>query len=239
MAQQRTIKAYENELTTLRASVVEMAGRAESQFEAAMKILDSHDNALARDTVAADKIIDAMEVDIEKQVVEMLALRSPVADDLREIISALKMSSLIERIADYAKNIAKRASALSAHTTDGPFPMLREMGRISAEMLRAATDAYIRRDTEKALAVWRRDQDVDRLYDSLVRELLTYMMENPAEITPYTHHLFIAKNIERIGDQATNLAEIIFYLATGEILEESRPKADKSSYLTSPAGAAR
>jgi phosphate transport system protein len=160
----------------------------------------------------------------------MLALRQPVAGDLRSIVTALRISSDIERIADYAKNVAKRALALNQAPPIRPEAAVPRMGALAQQMIKDILDAYVERDAEKARAVWQRDEEVDDLYNSLFRELLTYMMEDPRSITTCTHLLFIAKNIERIGDHTTNVAELIHYQVLGRRLQETRPKSDTTSF---------
>jgi phosphate transport system protein len=159
----------------------------------------------------------------------MIALRAPMAHDLREIISALKISSVLERIGDYAKNIAKRASTLTATAQIEPVVIIPQMARVVVEMIKDALDAYVDRDADKAVAVCQRDAVVDDFYNSLFRSLLTFMMENPHYITPSAHLLFIAKNLERIGDHATNVAEMVYFSATGDYIG-SRPKTDDTAY---------
>jgi phosphate transport system protein len=160
----------------------------------------------------------------------MLALRQPMAQDLREIVAALKISSDIERIGDYAANVAKRAIALTQSPPMRPVGGIARMGRLVQQIIKDVLDAYGAKDADKAVAAWKRDQDVDDMYNSLFREMLTYMMEDPRNIGPSTHLMFIAKNIERIGDHATNIAEIVHYLVRGEDIAESRPKSDRTSF---------
>ena len=230
MTQEHIVKAYDAEINRLRSMISEMGGLAEAQIADSIKALQQRDNELAEKVIAADKKLDKFEADVEKMTIQMIALRAPIADDLREIFSALKICSMLERIGDYAKNVAKRSLVLTKSETIKPAVIVPQMTHLIREMLKDVLDAYIDRDSEKALAVWQRDKAVDDLYNSLFRELLTYMMENPKLITPSAHLLFIAKNIERIGDHTTNIAEIVYFLVEGEILEESRPKSDNTSY---------
>ncbi len=239
MTQEHIVKSYDAEINRLRSMISEMGGLAEAQITDAIKALQQRDSELAEKVIAADKKLDKFEADVEKMTIQMIALRAPIANDLREIFSALKISSMLERIGDYAKNVAKRSLVLAKSEAVKPAVIVPQMTLLIREMLKDVLDAYIDRDSEKALAVWQRDKAVDDLYNSLFRELLTYMMENPKLITPSAHLLFIAKNIERIGDHTTNIAEIVYFLVEGEVLEESRPKSDNTSYadIAHPNGA--
>lgn len=221
---------YDNEFKKLTKLLARMGGLAESQLANALIAIEKRDNKLAMAVKDGDKEIDALEHEIESLVVRMLALRQPMANDLRYVVSTLRTSSDIERIGDYAKNIAKRAMALNQLPAE---PLLRgvlRIGRPVQAMLKDVMDAHLQGDTAKAVEVWEADEEVDALYTSLFRELLTYMMEDPRHITPCTHLLFIAKNLERIGDHATNIAEIIHFQVEGVSLGDRRPKADASNY---------
>jgi phosphate transport system protein len=221
---------YDNEFKKLTKLLARMGGLAESQLANALIAIEKRDNKLAMAVKDGDKEIDALEHEIESLVVRMLALRQPMANDLRYVVSTLRTSSDIERIGDYAKNIAKRAMALNQLPAE---PLLRgvlRIGRPVQAMLKDVMDAHLQGDTAKAVEVWEADEEVDTLYTSLFRELLTYMMEDPRHITPCTHLLFIAKNLERIGDHATNIAEIIHFQVEGVSLGDRRPKADASNY---------
>ena len=167
--------------------------------------------------------------EVTQLVVRLLALRQPVARDLREIFSALKIGSDLERIGDYAANVAKRSIALSQTPAVRPVYALPRMAHLAQELIKDVLDSYVQRDADKAYSVWIRDAELDEMYSSLFRELLTYMMEDPRSISPCTHLLFMAKNIERIGDHATNIAENLYYLVNGSPIEEVRPKGDVSS----------
>ncbi|MDW3205714.1 MAG: phosphate signaling complex protein PhoU [Alphaproteobacteria bacterium] len=226
------VAAYDAEFNKLTKLLARMGGLAESQLANALTAIEKRDNTLAKTVKDGDKEIDALEREIESLVVRMLALRQPMANDLRYIVATLRTSSDIERIGDYAKNIAKRALALNQMPSE---PLLRgvvRIGRPVQTMLKDVMDAHLQGDTNKAIEVWEADEDVDALYTSLFRELLTYMMEDPRHITPCTHLLFIAKNLERIGDHATNIAETIHFQVEGVPLSERRPKADASNYAT-------
>jgi phosphate transport system protein len=227
-----TLKAYDAELNELRALISQMGGMAQSLLEDSTAALLSRDGERAQELVKADKAIDALEIDVERLAVQTIALRAPMADDLREIIGALKISAILERIGDYSKNIAKRGTVLAKTDQFEQMAILPEMSRVAAGMIQDTLDAFVDRDAAKAAAVRERDAQVDSLYNALFRELLTHMMENPRAITPSTHLLFIAKNIERIGDHATNAAEVVYYSATGNTLETIREKKDSTSYAT-------
>jgi phosphate transport system protein len=217
-----TIKAFDQELDTLRGTICEMGGLAEAAIQGAMQALVRRDQEAAAAVVKRDKRIDELEFEIERQAVQIIALRAPMADDLREVVAALKIAGIVERIGDYAKNIAKRVPSIE-DSKIRPLSLLPEMARIAGEMLRDVLDAFAARDSAKAAMVCERDAAVDDFYNSIFRSLLTHMMENPHNITPATHLLFVAKNIERIGDHATNVAEMVYFAATGEHLAD-RPK---------------
>lgn len=226
---QHTIRAYDEELNRLRAIVAEMGGLAEAQLAGAVEALMNRDPELADKYVKMDKKIDRLELEADELVVQMIARRSPLADDLREIIAALKITTMLERIGDFAKNVAKRVAVIASSAPVKPAVTIPRMAAEAGRMIREVLDAYVERDSKKAVAVWLSDDRVDALYNSLFRELLTYMMESPQAITPSTHLLFIAKNLERIGDQATNIAEVIYFAIEGEVLDEQRPKADDTA----------
>ncbi len=222
-----TVKAFDADIEQLRAIISEMGGLCEAQVTAAVDALTSRNADAAAAVVAGDKRIDALEADAEALAVRMIALRAPMADDLREIIAALKISSVLERIGDYAKNIAKRATVLSQSAQIEPIVIVPEMARVVVSMIKDVLDAYVDRNAVLAADVSARDQKVDDFYNSLFRSLLTFMMENPQHITPSTHLLFVAKNLERMGDHATNVAEMVYYAVTGERLGD-RAKGDDS-----------
>ncbi len=228
------VKAYDDEFAQLRKLFSQMSGLAEAQLDGAMRAVAKRDESLAESVRIKDKDIDDLETEIEALVVRMLALRQPVANDLRFIVAMLRMSADIERIGDYAKNIAKRVGALAQMQTGGNNQVYRSvssLGRLVQAMLKDVFDACTDEDLDKAVSVWEADQEVDALYTSIFRELLTYMMEDPRYITAGTHLLFIAKNLERIGDHATNVAETLHYRIDGKRLEERRPKDDDSNMI--------
>jgi len=224
------VKSFDEELKQLSQVIAQMGGLAEAQLQMAIDALSRRDSDLASEVVQHDARINALENQVDSMTVRMLALRQPMAQDLREVVAALKISGAIERIGDYAANVAKRVLTLSQLPQVRPVHAIPRMGRLAQELLKEVLDAYVDHDAEKALRVWQRDEELDEMYTSLFRELLTYMMEDPRNITPCTHLLFIAKNIERIGDHATNIAETIHFLVRGRPLEATRPKGDESSY---------
>ncbi|MBV8888717.1 MAG: phosphate signaling complex protein PhoU [Alphaproteobacteria bacterium] len=223
------IKSYDEELRRLSKMIVEMGGMAESQLVAAIDAVVERDSELAARVVEADSRVDDLERELDNLAIRLLALRQPMARDLREIIVALKIASDLERICDYAANVAKRSIALAQTPPIQPVYALPRMAHLAQLLVKEVLDAYIERDPDKALEVWRRDAELDEMYSSLFREFLTYMMEDPRNIGACTHLLFMAKNIERIGDHATNIAENLYYLVHGTPLNETRPKGDNSS----------
>ena len=231
------VKSYETELNRLRRLMTEMGGLVESQVEMATQAVLNKDAAAAAHAMETDPKVDAMEREAEQFVIRMLALRQPMAQDLRQIVSSLKMTGDLERIGDYAANVAKRSLVLSQFSLNFPFAGLSQMSRLVKENLKTIIDAIGESDADKALQVWRSDAAIDDFYNTIFRELITYMMEDPRTITPCTHLLFIAKNLERIGDHATNIAETIYYAVKGEPLTDARPKSDISAYaVVRPAG---
>ena len=227
-----TVKAFDNDMAQLRSLVSRMGGLCETQIAGAVEALVTRNVEAARLVVAADARIDALESEAEALAVQIIALRAPLADDLREIVAALKIAGVLERIGDYAKNIAKRAGALAQSPPIEPVVIVPEMARAVISMIKDVLDAYVDRDVEMARAVCERDRRVDDFYTSLFRSLLTFMMENPQFITPSTHLLFVAKNLERIGDHATSVGEMVYFAVTGDHLAE-RAKADDTATFSS------
>lgn len=215
-----TVKAFDDDLNRLRGLISEMGGRAEQALLQAMTALNNGDLELAAQVVDGDKKIDALEAKVEQLAVQTIALRAPMADDLREMIAALKIVSVVERIGDYAKNIAKRVAQMEQARSISAAPLLNSMSSIVVELVHDALDSFAARDAELAVSVTVRDKAVDDFYNSIFRTLVTFMMENPRYITESAHLLFIAKNLERMGDHATNIAEMVFYVVTGERMEE-------------------
>jgi phosphate transport system protein len=218
-----TIKAFDEDLDRLRALISQMGGLAEHAIRESMRCLVQRDLDGAERIVADDKKLDALELETERRAVQLLALRAPMAGDLRDVVAAIKISGVVERIGDYAKNIAKRVPLLESAGTIEALSLMPEMARIATEMVHDVLNAFVERDAEAAVRVVDRDRAVDDFYNSIFRTLLTYMMENPGNIGQSTHLLFIAKNIERIGDHATNIAEMVYYAATGQHLAD-RPR---------------
>ena len=224
-----TLKAFDEDLDRLRALISQMGGLAEHAIRESMRCLVQRDLEGALKIVENDKKLDALEIETERRAIQILALRAPMAGDLREVVAAMKISSVVERIGDYAKNIAKRASTLTTTGPIEPVVIIPQMARVVVEMIKDALDAFVDRDADKALAVIQRDAAVDDFYNSLFRSLLTFMMENPHHITPSAHLLFIAKNLERIGDHATNVGEMVYFSATGEHFG-GRTKTDDTAF---------
>ena len=230
MAHEHTVKKYDDELDALSNTIVRMGGAVEAQLANAIQALVRRDTELAARTIEDDERVDELEDQIDHQGMRLLALRQPMAIDLRTATAALKISSDLERIGDYAANIAKRAIAMNQMSPVRPvYTVTPRMGDFAQAMIKDVLDAYIERDVDRAIAVWRADEELDAIYNSLFRELLTYMMEDPRHITPCTHLLFVAKNIERIGDHVTNIAEMINFLVNGTRTLGQRAKADTTA----------
>lgn len=231
------VKSYGAELQRLQAMVTEMGGQVETQVANAANAVVRGDTELATRTVEQDAAVDALETDVEQFVIRLLALRQPMAGDLRQIIAALKTVSALERIGDYAKNVAKRSIVLAQFALPFGLSGVAAMARLVQENLRLVIDAVAESDAAKAEQAWRSDEAIDDLYNSIFRELITYMMEDPRSITPCAHLLFIIKNLERIGDHVTNIAETVHYAVTGERLAEERPKGNSTAFaVVRPAG---
>jgi len=220
MAQEHTVKAFDEDITRLRGLIAEMGGLAEVSLTEAMEALVKGNEELARAVIARDKRIDALEAEVDKLAVRVIALRAPMADDLREVIAALKIAGVVERIGDYSKNIAKSALKLENRKKFEPLTLLPAMAEIAGEMVHDVLTAYAARNAQLAAEVVARDDKVDAFYDSIFRNLVSHMMENPASITSAAELLFVARNIERIGDHATNVAEMVYYAATGVTLTD-------------------
>ncbi len=226
-----TVKSFQEELDGIAASIAQMGGLTEAQLAGAIESVARRDNDLAERIVQQDRRIDNLEAEIEARAVRIIALRQPMATDLREAIAAIKIASDLERIGDLAKNIAKRALVIQGDF-ETPVRLIQgiaRMGRLAQGQLKSVLDSCSNRDAQMAMEVWRGDEEIDEMYNSVFRELLTYMMEDPRTIGVCTHLLFIAKNIERIGDHATNVAETVYYVVTGENMSDSRPKGDTTS----------
>ncbi len=228
------VKSYSQDLGRLRAMLSEMGGLVEEQVAMACRAILEDDTDAATRAVEADPKTDALERDVEQFVIRLLALRQPVAQDLRQIIAALKTTAALERIGDYAANVAKRSLVLQQQGMPFSLSGLAHMCRLVQENLKTVIDATDAGDADRALEVWRSDEAIDDIYTSLFRELLTYMIEDPRNITACAHLLFIAKNLERIGDHATNIAETVYYAARGESLMEARPKGSSAASAALP-----
>ena len=228
---EHTLKSFEEELNALSAECARMGGLAEAQVADAVTAVVKRNQELASAVVGRDDKLDTAEREIERRAIRLFALRQPMADDLRRTIAAMKIANNLERCGDLAKNIAKRTLVIIE--SDPMTPLTRSidrMGRLVVQRLTTVLDAYARSDLERAIAVWSQDEDVDEHYNSLFRELLTYMMGDPRTITACAHMLFVGKNLERIGDHATNIAEIVHYQITGEdMIAPVRPKTDAFS----------
>ena len=223
---EHTLKAFDEDLDRLRALISQMGGFAEHAIGEAMRCLVQRDIEGAARVVEGDKQLDVLETETERRAIQLIALRAPMASDLRDVVAALKISSVVERIGDYAKNIAKRVPLLENIGKIEPLSLLPEMARIATEMVHDVLDAFVDRDPEAAVRVCERDSAVDDFYDSIFRTLLTHMMENPQSIGASAHLLFIAKNLERVGDHATNIAEMVYYAATGEHMTDRPGKSE-------------
>jgi len=225
-----TVKSYDVELQELDRRIAQMGGLVEKILAEASEALQRRDPRLGAIAIAQDAGIDRLERQLQERAVNMLARRQPMADDLRHVMIVLKIAGDLERIGDLAKNIAKRANAISEESHPKPLMIgFRHMTELAMRQLKDVLDAFSVRDAELALAIWRSDAKLDTLFNSVFRELLTYMMEDPRQIGLCTHLLFGAKNIERIGDHTTNIAENVYYLVTGQVLGGDRPKRDDTS----------
>lgn len=212
---EHTVKAFDTDIGRLRGLISQMGGMAEAAIANAILALQRSDLVLAEEVRAGDKAVDALEAEVERLSVRIIALRAPMANDLREVVAALKIANVVERIADYAKNIAKRVPLIESEDRIEPISVLPAMAKMASAMVREALDAFAARDPAKALEVCASDSALDDFYDSIFRTLVTYMVENPKTIGQVAHLLFVAKNLERIGDHATNVAEMVYFAATG------------------------
>ncbi|HWA63994.1 MAG TPA: phosphate signaling complex protein PhoU [Caulobacteraceae bacterium] len=224
---EHTVRAYDEELDAISAELSRMGGLAEAEVRDSIRSIARRDVALAQGVIGRDIKLDELEMDIERKAIRLIAIRQPVADDLRRTVAAMKISTNLERCGDLAKNIAKRALVIAeTEPVTPPMRSIERMGELVVARLKNVLDALATRDVEGAIAVWQRDAEIDEHYDAIFRELLTYMMGDPRTIASCAHLLFVAKNLERIGDHATNIAEILHYEITGVELTEQRPKSD-------------
>ena len=224
MAHEHTVKAFDEDITRLRGLIAEMGGLAEVALTDAMEALVRGSEELAKSVIARDKRIDMLEAEVDKLAVRVIALRAPMADDLREVIAALKIAGVLERIGDYSKNIGRSAMRMENRKKFEPLTLIPAMAEIAGEMVHDVMTAFAARDPRLAAEVISRDQKVDAFYDSIFRNLVSHMMENPASITSAAELLFVARNIERIGDHATNVAEMVHFAATGTYLADREDK---------------
>lgn len=233
MNDQHIVSAYDRDLESIQALVMRMGGLVEAAILDSAKALETRDTELAERVRAGDKGVDDLEEKINEEAARIIAQRAPVSKDLRSLLTVLKIAASLERVGDYSKNLAKRTSVLAEmQPVQGTDTALRRMAREVQGMLKDTLDAYVKRDADLADDVRNRDHDVDQMYNALFREFLTFMMEDPRNITACMHLHFIAKNIERMGDLVTNMAEQVIYLATGEMPDESRPKGDRTPFMS-------
>jgi phosphate transport system protein len=225
---EHTVKSFGSELDALSTDVARMGGLVESLVNDSITAVTRRDTALAQSVIERDARVDISHRELERKVTRVVALRQPVAGDLRDTLGAWKIAGDLERIGDLAKNISKRTLVLNQADPIQLTRSIERMGRLAGSHLKQVLDAYTQRNVDLGIGVWYRDEEIDAYYNSLFRELLTYMMEDPRTISPCAHLLFIAKNIERIGDHCTNIAETVHYLVTGEDLPANRPKADEA-----------
>ncbi|MEO0035219.1 MAG: hypothetical protein RLZZ501_1242 [Pseudomonadota bacterium] len=229
IGEQHIVKSFDVELGKLTDAVARMGGLAEAQLAAAIEALETRDSEQASRVVSEDSRIDEIDVFINEQVIRVLALRGPLADDLRTAVTALKIGGEIERIGDLAANVAKRSLVLNQAPAVAQVRSVGRLGREALGMVKDVLDAYLTSDSARAVAVRERDRDLDEIHSALFREILTYMIEDPRNITSCSHLLFIAKNLERIGDHATNIAEMTYFRISGKALPDDRVKHDTSS----------
>ncbi|HML06797.1 MAG TPA: phosphate signaling complex protein PhoU [Xanthobacteraceae bacterium] len=229
---EHTTRVFDTDLVELTQLVAQMGGLAQKQVTDSIDALSRRDIALARHVIAADEAVDELQRQIEEKAVATIALRQPMAVDLRALVAMLRIATDLERVGDLAKNIGKRVIAVSGDNSQRTLMRgLKHMAALVVAQLAAVLDSFVDRNPDKALRVWQSDKDVDALYVSLFRELLTYTMEDPGTISMCIHHLFCAKNIERIGDHATNIAEAVHYMVEGQAIAGERPKGDNTSYV--------
>ena len=231
MGSEHIVASFDDDLAELNKMLARLGGLAEKQFADAAEALDRRDIENIDEIIARDELLDEMEFNLNERGIEIIALRAPVARDLRRIIVTIKVAAVLERIGDYAKNIAKRSRVIIEHETNKSDNVsLSRMAALVQQMLNQVLDAYVSGDADLAMEVWDRDMEVDRLHTSLFGEILVSMSEGPNQVSAGSHLLFIAKNIERIGDHTTGIAEQIFFLQNGRYPSDERPKADKSSF---------
>jgi phosphate transport system protein len=228
------VAGYDRDLADLEGSVSRMAGMAEAMLKSAVHALARSDAGLAERVILSDDDVDRLERVIERDAIALIACRQPLAGDLRRIVATLKIASELERVADLARGIARRSAEIDSSQVPGIISSVQHLAQLVSGRLKTVVDAYLARDDSRAVSVWLRDREIDALYTALFRELLTYMMEDPRIIGGGTHLLFCAKSIERVGDHATNIAEIVHYVVTGDLLAVERPKGDDGAYERLP-----
>ena len=229
--------AFDEDLREIASRIAEMGGLAEEQLTSAIEAMSTRDNELAEEVIRSDKRLDDMETELEKLAVEVMALRQPMASDLREVVAALKVASALERIGDLAKNVSKRTLILNQSEPLKVMSSIARMGKQVQILMAEALDAYTARDKALAVSVWRRDVEIDEMHNSIFRELITYMMEDPRTIGLCSQLLFVVKNLERIGDHTTFIAEMTYFVATGRPLGDDRPKSTSvEDYPDTPDG---
>lgn len=231
-----TVRSFGEELEQLQGDVTAMGGLCEHLIAAALDAVVRRDLDAAERAIAGDARVDAMQRELERRVIRLLALRQPLARDLRQVVAALKISTNLERVGDLARNVARRAKALAETEPVEPVSSVDRMGALVADQLRAVLDAYVHGDADAAMRVWRRDSDIDEHYGSLFLELVDYMREDPSMVPSGAHLLFVAKNLERVGDHATNIAEVVQFLVTGEEVDRERPKSDMTTTAAAAIG---
>ncbi|MFV0246253.1 MAG: phosphate signaling complex protein PhoU [Qingshengfaniella sp.] len=237
MGEEHISSGFDRDLEAVQARIMKMGGMVEAAIMNAATSLETRDEELAETVRREDSAIDAMETLINEDAARIIALRAPTAKDLRTVLSVLKISGNLERIGDYSKNMAKRTSVLvQLNPINGAPSDMRRMAKVVEGMLKDVLDAYIRRDALLARDVRLRDSEVDQIYNAIFRSFLTYMMEDPRNITACMHLHFIAKNIERMGDHVTSIADQVIYLVTGEMPNDTRPKEDRTSFMKLPEG---
>ena len=224
------VKSFDDELVQLNRAIARMGELSQTQLSGAIDSLLLRDTTVAAHVVKGDFEVDEIERELDARAIRVLALRQPIARDLREVLSALRIGTEFERICDFAANIAKRAIALNKHSPDEWINEIAELGNLALKLLADVVTAFRERNSDKALAVWAQDEQLDDMYTGIYRRLIDFMKADPQRVSVGAHLLFIAKNIERIGDHATNIAESVYYLVTGEPLMAPRPKGDKSSF---------
>lgn len=225
MQAKHIVTAFDEDLKGISARIAEMGGLAEEQLGSAIEAMRDRDSELAQTVIGTDGRLDQMEMDLEQAAIEIMALRQPMASDLREVVAALKIASTLERIGDLAKNIAKRTIVLNQSDTIRVMGSIARMGKQTQTLVAEVLDAYTARDTALAVSVWQRDVEIDEMHNSIFRELITYMMEDQRTISLCSQLLFVVKNLERIGDHATFIAEMTYFVAEGKPLGDDRPKS--------------